>query len=526
MRKRVLLLFNLILIGSLLFGKGTRESTIEPLRAPLDENNKISIALPLSEDPIFLNPIEATDANSLLILEPLFEGLFSRDPKTGLPIKAIAKEYTISEDRLKWTFTLDSKARFSNGEQITAQSFIDSWFWLLDQSNENSFYLLSLMEPILGVKEYQNKKVGRSSVGLKALNKETLEITLINQAPYLKALLATTPLAVIHSSFRDNKNSFKEENIISSGPFVIKDFASDKVLLQKNKWYRSYDFVQSDFIEILTADQVTVEKRYKEKKLHWSLAYIPLQILNSPLDLHIGPEYSTGFYYFSAKQGPYANERIREALSLFIPWDELRKESRQIFPTKNLIPGNSDAPTSLVDENRAYKILAEEGFPYGAALPPLYMAVHRGSQIFESAKLIADLWSLKLGITVVLDVVPLSLYSRYPENTPYDFAFITWIGDIHDPFAFLTLFKGDSSYNLGNYFDEVYDNLLEKALTTNDDQQRTLIINQAEQRLLNQKAIFPIYHGITTNIVATDLIDGWYDNILNVHPLQYLTLKK
>jgi ABC-type oligopeptide transport system substrate-binding subunit len=76
-RKRFLLLFNLILIGSLLFGKGTRESTIEPLRAPLDENNKISIALPLSEDPLFLNPIEATDANSLLILEPLFEGLFS-----------------------------------------------------------------------------------------------------------------------------------------------------------------------------------------------------------------------------------------------------------------------------------------------------------------------------------------------------------------------------------------------------------------------------------------------------------------
>lgn len=525
MKKRLLLLFNLILIGSLLFAKGTRESTIEPFRDPLDENNKIFIALPLSEDPLFLNPIEATDANSLLILEPLFEGLFSQDPKTGLPIKAIAKEYNLSEDRLKWTFTLDPKARFSNGEQITAQTFIDSWFWLLDQSNENSFYLMSLMEPIQGVKEYRNKKVNRSAVGLKALNKETLEITLINQAPYLKALLATTPLAAIHFSFRD-KNSLKEENIISSGPFVIKDFASGKVLLEKNKWYRSYDFVQSDYIEILMTDQTTVEKRYKEGILHWSLAYVPLQILNSPLDLHIGPEYSTGFYYFSAKEGPYANNRIREALSLFIPWDELRKESRQIFPTKNLIPGNSNAPENLVDESRAYKILAEEGFPYGAGLPSLYMAIHRGSQIFESAKLIADLWSLKLGITVVLDVVPLSLYSRYPENTPYDFAFITWIGDIHDPFAFLSLFKGDSGYNLGNYSDEIYDNLLEEALTTDNDQQRTLIIDEAEQRLLTQKAIFPIYHGITTNIVATNLIDGWYDNILNVHPLQYLTLKK
>lgn len=526
MRKRLLLLFNLILLGSLLFAKGTRESTIEPLRDSLDENNKIFIALPLSEDPLFLNPIEATDANSLLILEPLFEGLFSRDPKTGLPIKAIAKEYTISENRLKWTFTLDSKARFSNGEQITAQTFIDSWFWLLDQSNENSFYLISLMEPIQGVKEYRNKKVNRSAVGLKALNKETLEITLTNQAPYLKALLATTPLAAIHLSFRDTKNSFKEKNIISSGPFVIKDFSTDKVLLQKNKWYRSYDSVQSDYIEILMADQAAVEKQYKENKLHWSLAYIPLQILNSPLDLHIGPEYSTGFYYFSAKEGPYANNRIREALSLFIPWDELRKESRQIFLTKNLIPGNSDAPENLVDENRAYKILAEEGFPYGAGLPSLHMAVHRGSQIFESAKLIADLWSLKLGITVVLDVVPLSLYSRYPEYSPYDFAFITWIGDIHDPFAFLTLFKGDSGYNLGNYSDEVYDRLLEEALATDNDQERSLIIDKAEQRLLTQKAIFPIYHGITTNIVATDLIDGWYDNILNIHPLQYLTLKK
>jgi oligopeptide transport system substrate-binding protein len=262
---------------------------------------------------------------------------------------------------------------------------------------------------------------------------------------------------------------------------------------------------------------------YLDKKVHWSLAYIPVQLLSKESDLHMASEYSTGFYYFSNSKGPYAKDSIRKALVKLIPWDQIRRESGQIFPTDRLIPDSlSFEFIDEVDEAGSYKILSDEGFPYGAGLPDLNMAVHRGAKIFESAQKIADIWSQKLGITVILDVVPLGMYSRYPSQSPYDFAFITWIGDILDPFAFLNLFNGSSGYNLANYNDNAYDRLLSTAMTSEDEQQREVLIEKAHRYLLDEAVVIPIYHGITTNIVSTDIVKGWYDNILNIHPLKNL----
>lgn len=531
--RKWLLLFILLLPLSTLGAKGSREAEPQPIREPLESADTFVVALLKSEDPPYLNPVEATDATSILVLDGMFEGLYAFDPKTAQPVAAIAQAVEISEDGLQWTFTLDKRARFSNGEPIDAMTFLDSWLWLLDSASQESgnTSLASMFDCVVGVKEYREGSGSRSSVGIRAKSSHQLQISLRTAAPYLPALLATLPFSAIHESMRDHRTAMEPSGIIGSGPYVVRSADTEGVLLAKHPWYRDYGAVPSDFIQFRFLDQMEIIQAYLERSIHWSLAFIPPTLLRDKSDLHISPEYSTGFYYFSAKSGAYANPQVRKALAMLIPWNELRRDSGQIFPTDRLIPGMTGIPDDLPQqssepEGEALALLAAEGFPYGAGLPTLNMAVHRGSQVLGSARRIADIWSQELGITVILDVVPLGMYSRFPSLSPYDFAFITWIGDIHDPFAFLHLWTSESGYNLGNHSDPAFDALVAAASEATDERQRQDLARIAEEHLLDSATVFPLYHGITTNIIDASTVTGWHDNILNIHPVRHLGTKQ
>ena len=520
----IFLLFTLPLLG-----KGTRELEPLPSREPLDPSKRFVIAVQESQDPIYLDPVGATDTTSLLVLDGLFEGLFSLDPTTAEPILALAKEASVSDDALVWTFVLDKEARFSNGDPIDAEALIESWLWLLDRSKngEGNTYLVSMMGCIVGVDAYRNGTGSRSSIGITSKNPSHIQISLQTAAPYLPAMLGTTSFAAIHESLRNGDVPPEPTEMVGSGPYRIESITEKEILLSKHAWYRDYDSVPSDYIQFRFMDQISIFESYLNREIDWSLAYIPRELLRAPRDLRITPEYSTGFYYFSSDTDTYMDQRVRRALDILIPWDEIRTASGQVFPTSHLIP-NHDKPfvASKHDSRQAtaeaLNLLAEAGFPYGAGLPTLHMAVHRGSQVVESAERIADIWSKTLGMTVVLDTVPLSMYSRFPALSPYDFAFITWIGDFHDPFTFLHLYSSDSGYNLGKYSDREYDRLLTTAMSISDNALRREAVALAEEHLLSASIVFPIYHGITTNIIDSEYVTGWYDNTLNIHPVRYL----
>ncbi len=66
-----------------------------------------------------LNNALATDGSSLTVIGTLFDGLFKLNPDTGLPEPDLAT-WTISDDGLVYTFTINPDANWSDGEPITA----------------------------------------------------------------------------------------------------------------------------------------------------------------------------------------------------------------------------------------------------------------------------------------------------------------------------------------------------------------------------------------------------------------------
>ena len=481
--------------------------------------HKFSIIYPEGEDEILLDPFSAADEMSLMVLEGLYEGLFRFDEETGNPVNGYAREVTVSDDALTYTFTLREGSTFSNQDPITSQTFVDSWLHLLEVSGPGSqkSSLVSLFDVVSGARNYRLYGTNRERVGITASSPYELTITLDSPAPYLTNLLATTPFSAVHL---DQFNGSGQ--IISSGAFTLVSSSQESVLLRKNDHYYDKDEVGTEYIEILRLSQEESVQSYNERGGEWYNVYIPLDQLRNRDDLSIDPIYSTGFYYFSRDEGPYSDPKVRKALSMITPWNTLRETSGQPFPSSSLIPfsrhGGEEEQGTIED---ATSLIREAGYEI-ASLPPLTIAIHRGSTLAESARLIAEHYSEVLGITVIIDTVPLSLYTRYPNANPYDLSYITWVADFHDPIVFLNLFYSKSAYNIANYRSNAYDELLEGALFADDPVEREVFLDAAHRFILSDAVAFPLYTGFSLNVVDSERVRGWYPNDLNIHPLRAL----
>ena len=470
--KRLLFAFIIILCAVLPLAAQSQGETLQILIDP-------------GKDSIVLNPYTASDSNSVVIMLNLYDGLFSYDSTTSEPIPALAESYIVSEDGLKWTFTL-RKARFSDGSDITSRTFEESWNYMLGG-------------PLASNLDFVKRRAD-GKLDLETPDKRTLIVNLKYSVPYLPSLLCQPCLAAIKDT-----GSY-------SGAYTLLSQSDEKIRLERNPYY--WDTVQTDFVEITLGEGY--DKAFLDGQIQWSLA----PITDASDYMVLSELYATTFFYFSAKEGAYANESIRKALVEIIPWDIIRGIQQSLKESTSLVP-NSGLDAEM--DTDYLTLLAEGGYPYGEKkLPIINMAVTRGSQNTVAAELISRIWSTKLGITVTLNTVPLSVFASIPEENPYDFCTITWIGDYFDPMAFLQLFASDSSYNLANFSDDRYDRLLALAMNADEISRRELLL-QAEQLLLDSGVVIPVSTAFATNFIRKDMISGWETNPLDIHPFKTIS---
>ncbi len=101
--------------------------------------------MPKSFDPALASAPPETD-----IVRAVFEGLTDTNPKTLEAIPSVAEKWTASEDFKTWTFYLRKDAKWSNGESVTADDFVDSWKRLAELGDKVSHP--KLLENIVGMK--------------------------------------------------------------------------------------------------------------------------------------------------------------------------------------------------------------------------------------------------------------------------------------------------------------------------------------------------------------------------------------
>ena len=461
-------------------------SMLLPLFAQ-SQGETLKVLIDPGEDDIILNPYTASDSNSIVIMLNLYEGLFEYDHTTSEAKPALVEKYSTSEDGLTWTFYLRS-AKFSDGAEITSKTFADSWNYMIGG-------------PLASNLDF----VGRTDTGkldIQTPEKNVLVVNLKYPVPYLPSLLCQPCLAAI------------KDTTSYSGAYTLQSQSDELIKLRRNPYY--WDAVKTDFVDILIG-----EDNYKQEFLNGNIQWSMAALSDASDYMVLSRLYATTFFYFSAKEGAYADENIRKALIDVIPWDIIRSVQGSLLESSSIVP-ESGLQANISDD--ILWLLAAGGYPYGEkALPVINMAITRGAQNAQVAELIAELWSKTLGITVILNTVPLTVFASTPELNPYDFCTITWIGDYFDPMAFLQLFASDSSFNLANFSNEEYDALLDAATNAADEVTRKDLLLQAEQVLLDSGVVIPMSTAFATNFVRNDLISGWETNPLDIHPFKEIS---
>jgi oligopeptide transport system substrate-binding protein len=99
-----------------------------------------------------------------------------------------------------------------------------------------------------------------------------------------------------------------------------------------------------------------------------------------------------------------------------------------------------------------------------------------------------------------------------------------WIADYNDAMSFLYLQQSATGpQNYGDYRNPAYDALLAKADNEPDVKVRAGYLAQAEQMMLDDSPVAPVYFYVSKNLVSPR-VTGWVDNIIDHHRVSHLCL--
>jgi oligopeptide transport system substrate-binding protein len=292
-----------------------------------------------------------------------------------------------------------------------------------------------------------------------------------------------------------------------------------------------------------TENLATVLRRYRAGE--FDIAYgVPNDQLgwlkqNMPKELHLVPLPAVIMYVFNTTKPPLNDRRVRQALAMAIDREVLVEKVTRggELPAYGYIPDGianyisqkvSWAKMNQADRDvAAISLMSEAG--YGPRKPLnlrlTYTASFSGTNSTQLAVAIAAMWK-KLGVNVELVNVESKVRLANMRQGDFEVAHGGWSADYNDALEFLFLFQTSTkSQNFPRFFNADYDRLMDAAAVTGDQSKRAQLLGQAEQVLLRELPILPIYFGVARHLVSTR-VKGWEDNLQNRTYVKNLSFEK
>ena len=471
-------------------------------------------------------------ASEAQLFTAMYEGLFSYHPLTLEPVLAAAEKWEVSEDKKQWTFTIRQNARYWNGDPVRAQDFRAAWISLLEPQRESPYS--SLFDIIEGARDFRNGVLrDPEKIGIIAASEKVLVVKLNSPASFFPAMLCHHSFSPIHHSMLNKplwSPSGKDVNWtppVSNGPFRINTMDEDSIVMLKNEYYWDNRMISLNKITVKyteTSDEASALWNSGEGR--WIAGDVNIDALTDRSGIKVNIRFATYYYFIRCTDKPWNDYRIRRAMILVLPWEEIR--SGFSLPAETLIfPITGYPKVSGISETNyeeAKKLMSEAGYAGGAGIPELVIRLPPSRDAMRIGSLMAESWKDNLNLNVRVEVIPYERYFLSMKESGYIIGSSTWIGDFADPYTFLQMWRRDSNLNDAHYDDDDYEALIEKSMLEEGDV-RLATLAAAEKLLLDRGAVLPISYSPALNIVDTNELDGWFPNALDIHPFKYISFK-
>jgi oligopeptide transport system substrate-binding protein len=484
-------------------------------------------------EPQSLDPHIATGVPEHHIISSLMEGLVHKDGETLEPRPGVAKSWDISADGRVYTFYLRQDARWSNGDLHNAHDYVWSWWRALQPALGNLYAYMYF--PIANAKAYYDGEISDfSQVGVKALDDYVLQVTLTEPIPYFLQLLdhySTYPVhrATVEKFGKADQRGTRwtfEGNIVGNGAFQLKEWKINRrITVERNPHYWNAENVRLNQVVFYPTENVTTEERmFRAGQLHYSgIPSDKIQAYSQSNDpsLRIQPYLGVYFYRLNVDKPQLSDKRVRRALGMTINRDQLVSQITKggQIPAYAITPpgtmGYYPESDLAFDPEAARKLLAEAGYPNGEGFPTTEILYNTSEGHRKIAVALQQMWKKHLNIDVVLLNQEWKVYLDTVSNHHYEIARAGWIGDYVDPNNFLDMFLCNGGNNRTHWCNPEYDQIiLQQVPKAKTHQQRLDLFKQAENILLDEMPVIPIYIYTSNNLVHPT-VKNFGRNILN-----------
>jgi ABC-type transport system substrate-binding protein len=495
-----------------------------------------------------LDPAFAKNQSIMWAVHQLYNTLVEVDKDLNIS-PSIAKNWEISADRLTYTFYLRNDIFFHDdaafasrkGRQMTAEDVVYSFNRIINKQTASPGAWIF------------NRKVD-SVNGFKAIDDTTFQLKLIYPYMPILGILSMQYCSIVPKEAVEKYGSDFRQHPVGTGPFAFVAWEEGQALiLKKNKNYfekdntgnrlpyldgikisfydskatefllfrqKQLDFIndmESSFKDEVLTKKGTLRKNWEGKIVLQTHPYLNIEYLGFLVD-------STNELL---KNSPIRLKKIRQAINYGFDRRKMILYLRNSLGTpaeSGFVPvGLPSFDSSKVrgynyDPAKCKQLLAEAGFPDGKGLPviklltiPIYsdLASFIAKQLEEA------------GIPVQVDVVQKSLLLELTSNSRALFFRGSWIADYPDAENYLSVFysKNPAPPNYTRYKNPAFDVLFEKALAETNDSLRYKLYQQADQAMINDAPVVPLWYDEVIHLVQPNVKD-FEPNSLNLLELR------
>lgn len=379
----------------------------------------------------------------------------ANDDGTSEIVPSLAKSWTVSDDGLTYTFTLNEGVKFSNGADLTSSDVLYTIKRMLtyEKAVNDDIY-----DMIKGAQDVADGKATELT-GFEIIDDYNFSITL--EEPY-GAFLAclTTPGASIFdeetTEQAGDQFGIDPSVTIGTGPFTFYgwEFNSELVLTANKDYWDGAPACEGLILKVIP-DEATARMMFENGELDIldmdnNSSQLEYFLNNDTYKDQIVSGARVGIYYIclNEKFPELSDARVRKALQYSIDrqaildslYAGLGELENGIFP-HGLIGYNADLAEIPYDVDQAKQLLADAGYPDGFEMELCYSS-DAGQTTKDMLEIISAYWA-EIGVTAkVTEVDEGSFYDMRAAGEIEAYT-SNWSADFNDPDNFIYSFFGN-----------------------------------------------------------------------------------